>query len=153
MDVIALTKAGIKNVVAIMGTSLTIENSAKLKNMTVNLFLDADDAGKKATAKSLNTLIKLNISAYIIQNEYDLDPDEILSLKGVATLKEILNTKISSYEFIFQRLKANVNPKDINEIENFIQKFSQALKSAKHTVKDYYSNLIFNEFNISKEVF
>ncbi|MDC4163646.1 DNA primase [Mycoplasma sp. T363T] len=105
MDVISLHRIGIKNAVAIMGTSMTDNqiNLIKSKLNKINeivLCLDNDEAGRKAT----ETCIKL-LASRRIHNVYKIDYSQIIqkdldeiyhSENGEVLLKELINKKLST---------------------------------------------------------
>ena len=84
MDAIAMQKSGIKNVVAVLGTSLTNENISNLSNLTDDIILlfDNDKAGKLAARRSYLQSLKfpLNMSFATVKN--GKDPDEFLKEHG-----------------------------------------------------------------------
>ena len=102
MDVMALDKAGLPNAVALMGTSLTVDQVKLLKrlNCEIRLCLDGDEAGQKAMMKNLTILQKADVPFRIVSNPGDLrDPDDILQGDGVDALKEAMNHLVDAYDF------------------------------------------------------
>ncbi|MDW2891549.1 DNA primase, partial [Mesomycoplasma ovipneumoniae] len=81
-DVIAFYKVNIKNVIALMGTSLTKKHCELLNNFTVVIALDGDRAGLEATLKSALILSQNQIKTYIISGFDGKDPDEYLNNFG-----------------------------------------------------------------------
>ena len=127
MDVIAMSRAGIKNSVAIMGTSLTKEHLKTLSNFKIRLFLDSDKAGINATIKSIKILLENKISVEVVQNNTALDPDEILDKKGVEELIKISNNLISGIEFIFNMHKKQYGNTNIANVKKFVKTFKKYL--------------------------
>ncbi len=85
MDVIALEKVGIKSAVALMGTALTKEHIALLRQLKgeVRVCLDGDKAGLDASLKMSSELTKAGIPYRIVSRGGDQrDLDEILSEGG-----------------------------------------------------------------------
>ncbi|TVQ79286.1 MAG: DNA primase [Bradymonadales bacterium] len=93
MDVIALHREGIRNAVGSMGTALTADQIRKLKRWTHRLLslFDGDEAGLKATERSLDLYIREAVNAKVlILPGGAKDPDsffESLRLKGEDRLK------------------------------------------------------------------
>ncbi|WP_051789179.1 DNA primase [Mycoplasma buteonis] len=105
MDVIALYKAGIENAVAIMGTALTSEHIKEIKNNSVLLFLDSDNAGVLATIRSIKELLKHNKEVNVVNNTFGKDPDEILQSQGPEALKNLISSKTSSgVDFVYHKI-------------------------------------------------
>jgi len=89
VDVISCFKHGIKNVVGIMGSSLSEENLAKLIRYarTFNVFMDGDKSGRKsaeAIIEKISSYIGEDSVNYIPLNfgEIEYDPDEFLNKYG-----------------------------------------------------------------------
>ena len=153
MDVIALHKAEIENVVAIMGTALTKENVDKLKNIDIILMLDADNAGKRATIKSIKLLLENSVKSFVVNEKNLKDPDEILKNDGKEKLVNLINKKISGLEYIYKLHKEKFNPNSLVKTEKMVESFKKYLKYGSQLEKDYFANLISSEYKISKEIF
>ncbi len=108
MDVIALEKIGISSAVALMGTALTKEHIALLRQVKVpvRICLDGDKAGLDATLKMSHLLEREGISHQVVNRDGDTrDLDEILSEEGkdalisaVTKLNDWLDFELSYYE-------------------------------------------------------
>lgn len=98
MDVIALDKAGFSNAVAIMGTALTKDHLALIKDMHVILNFDSDSAGQNATLKSVKLLLENRFKVSVVVNEFGKDADEIFNNQGSEKLAEVLQSQISGLE-------------------------------------------------------
>jgi DNA primase len=92
MDFLALYGAGIKNVVATLGTALTSNHARLLKRYTRNIVIlfDGDAAGAKAAERSLPILLAEGLipKGLVLSDEFD--PDEFIQEKGVEELRKIL---------------------------------------------------------------
>ncbi|MCK5806931.1 MAG: DNA primase [Mycoplasmataceae bacterium] len=151
MDVIALSKAGIDNVVAIMGTALTRENINFLKGIDVTLMFDSDNAGIRATVKSIKELQGLN-KVFVINNEGGKDPDEIFNKLGKAGIEQLIENKIGALEFIYEIHKKKFPPTSPDNIQQLIDSFRKYLAKATEIEKQYYSNDIEKNYGISKDI-
>lgn len=67
-DVVLSHRAGVKNVIAISGTALSIEQVRIIKRYTGNikLCLDMDEAGQRATGRSIQTCLSGGMEAEVI---------------------------------------------------------------------------------------
>ena len=76
MDAIRMYASGIKNVVALMGTSLTKDQVTIIKNMRakVILMLDNDEAGETATINNGTILESNGINPLIVRLSGEKDP-------------------------------------------------------------------------------
>ncbi|KAJ3634472.1 hypothetical protein Zmor_016453 [Zophobas morio] len=80
MDVISLNRIGVKNSVAIMGTSLSEFHIKEFQKLTSNftIFLDGDGPGVNATFKLIKQLSNYDLKIKVVFNQTNLDPDELI---------------------------------------------------------------------------
>lgn len=90
MDLVSLFQAGIKNVVATMGTALTPDHAKLIKRLTNNVVVlfDGDDAGKMAAERSLPILLSQGLFPRGITLTEAKDPDEFVIKFGLDALKK-----------------------------------------------------------------
>lgn len=76
-DVISLHQKGVKNVVASSGTALTPEQIRLIKRLTKNIILiyDGDNAGVKATQRSVDLILEQDLDVRIVNLPAEHDPD------------------------------------------------------------------------------
>lgn len=105
MDLIALHQAGFKNVVAPLGTALTLEQCRILARMTKNVIVlfDGDDAGQKAAEKSLPILFEAGLYPKGLTLPEGQDPDEFLLAHGEAKMTEQLAQAPDLFSLILRR--------------------------------------------------
>ncbi len=149
MDVIALAKADIFNVVAIMGTALTSEHVKFLKNKNIVLMLDSDSAGISATIKSIQRLIEYNNSIFVVENNSGLDPDELLKKHGKIELQKLTQKRIHALEFIFNKHLDKFGKDSPEKVEKFVKSFSKYLNNTSSTYKDFYINKLSETLKIN----
>lgn len=152
MDVIAYYKDKIENVVAIMGTALSLEHLKILKNKKIILNFDGDKAGIEATAKSLKILFENNFETYVISNSDNLDPDEYYKKYGPNSLKQRLDTKITGIEFLYQYYKKSIKQNDLISIETFLKNFSKFLRKQSVNTVLFYKSKIIQEIENTEEI-
>jgi len=92
MDLIALYQHGIKNVVASSGTSLTEEQVKLLSRYTKNIVIlfDADEAGQKASVRSIEILLKQDFDVKVLTLPEGDDPDSYVNNYGTQQFEEYL---------------------------------------------------------------
>jgi DNA primase len=105
MDCIAVASAGIENVVASCGTSLT-ESQIRLlsrysRRVVVNY--DPDSAGVAATERSLNLLLEEGFEAKVLALPGGLDPDSFIRRQGVAAYRELLAAAPTYLDYLTER--------------------------------------------------
>jgi len=92
MDFLALYRAGIQNVAATLGTALTEEHARLIKRFTKNVVLlfDGDEAGQKATMRSLSVLLKEGLYSKSFELPERMDPDDFLNNHGAEPLRQMI---------------------------------------------------------------
>ena len=117
MDVFALHKIGMDNAVAIMGTALTTEHIALLRqlNVEIRLCLDGDLPGQTAMMKICKLLEDSGLKVMVVDNQgSSKDPDEVLNTEGEDSLKFYLNKLLTRVDFVLNYYK-NSNPLQTSE--------------------------------------
>jgi DNA primase len=91
-DVIALHQAGIENVVASGGTSLTADQLRLIKKYTNNLTIvyDGDAAGVKAALRGLDMALEEGLNVKLVLIPDGDDPDSYVNKAGAAAFKEFV---------------------------------------------------------------
>ena len=105
MDCIAVVSAGIENVVASCGTSLT-ESQVRLlgrysRRAVVNY--DPDSAGVAATERSLSLLLEEGFEAKVLALPGGLDPDSFIRREGASSYRELLAAAPSYLDYLTER--------------------------------------------------
>jgi DNA primase len=101
-DVLALVQAGITNVVASMGTSLTEQQLSRLSRVTRNIYLcfDADAAGVGAMSRALALGRRLELALRIVRIPEGLDPAEyVLSQAGADGFRRLVERSLTLLQF------------------------------------------------------
>src|SRR5690625_3874314 len=110
MDVITAYQAGIKNVIATLGTSLT-ESQAKLLNRyvdTVIICYDDDDAGIEAAYKAAVSLRKTGCNVKISKLKDKMDPYDFIKKYGKEIFEnEVIKARDTFMAFYMQNDKKN----------------------------------------------
>lgn len=125
-DVISLHQAGMENVVAPCGTSLTEDHLKTLTRLAkkVIVFFDQDEAGITATQKSMEMALKSGILLYGIRFDSTLDPDEFL-LQDPGNLRRLQGWIAEASPLLDVSIE-----REFRESEGDLEKRSQAIKSA-----------------------
>lgn len=100
-DVITMHHYGFRNTVACLGTAFTSEHIKQLKRFSDNLILcfDGDEAGQKATLRTLNVLDGSGMNVKVCTLPANTDPDEFLEKFGADKLKEKIENAISPMDY------------------------------------------------------
>jgi DNA primase len=91
-DVLSVHQAGIENVVASSGTSLTTEQITLISRQTKNITIlyDGDSAGIKAAIRGLSLLFTKNFNVKIVSFPDGHDPDSYVRSQGSAGFKNYI---------------------------------------------------------------
>lgn len=99
-DVIAMHQAGIENVVASSGTSLTIEQIKLIQRFTNNITIlyDGDAAGQKASERGTSLILEEGMNVRVLLFPDNDDPDSFSRKVSPEELKDFI--KNNSHDFI-----------------------------------------------------
>lgn len=136
MDVISLYQAGFKNVVASMGTSLTLEQAKLLKRYTnkVVVCYDGDSAGQDATLRSLSIFDNEGFEITVMSLPDGKDPDEIIKDYGVDYYQKLIDNAEPLIDFKLTALARGKNLKNVMDKRKFVAESLSVIK----TVKDAF---------------
>lgn len=92
-DVVSLHQAGIENVVASGGTSLTIDQLRLVKKYTNNLTIiyDGDSAGVKAALRGLDLALEEGLNVKLVLIPDGEDPDSYVNKVGASAFVQFIN--------------------------------------------------------------
>lgn len=105
MDVIACHRAGLDNAVAAQGTAFTADHAALLKRSTsaVKLAFDGDEAGLKATMRTIALLQEEGLTVSIVTLPDGEDPDSIFRLGGPQALQQVMSHSEPAIQFAYRK--------------------------------------------------
>ncbi len=103
-DVISLFQAGIKNVVAPLGTALTDEQVLLLKRYAdeIIILFDSDKAGNKATIRSISLLLRTNLKIKVVELPVEYDPDMFVRKYGGENLLKLIENAPTFLKFVLK---------------------------------------------------
>jgi DNA primase len=107
LDCIGAHTAGVANVVASCGTSLTPEQVRLLGRSTHNVVVnfDPDAAGVAATERSLNLLLEQGFQVRVLALPAGTDPDSFVREQGAAAYREKLKESKPYLEYLAERAR------------------------------------------------
>src|SRR5947209_13063316 len=115
-DVLALHQAGLTNVVAIMGTSLTEEQVGELRRIVgawdvttpergnLDLCLDADRAGQEAMLRAAKLAEAQGLRLRVVPLPEGMDPADLVSAEGADRLRERVASSVPFVQFHVDRI-------------------------------------------------
>ena len=151
MDVIGLSKNGIENAVANLGTSLTDKQILTLNQFFDDIIIcfDGDESGYKAALRAAENLIKdlkpeKQISFLFLPDKED--PDSFVNKNGKNYFFDFSKqSKISIHQFIFTHYK-----KQTENNPSSMAIFDKRLRSIAYTIKDDYIKKYVLEYFLEK---
>jgi DNA primase len=98
-DVISLHQAGIENVVASSGTSLTEGQIALIKRFTPNIKIlyDGDPAGVKAALRGLDMVLERDMNVKVVLLPGNEDPDSFLQKVGASVFRQFIEQEAKDF--------------------------------------------------------
>ncbi len=123
MDVIALSQAGITNVVASSGTSLTEEQVKLVSRYSKNVVIifDADLAGIKAAKRGIEIILEAGLELSVVSLPEGEDPDSLINKKGKEEIQKLLNNKKSIINFISSLYEKENKMSTVDDKTEFIK--------------------------------
>lgn len=155
MDAIRMYSNGIKNTIALMGTSLTKEQIDVIKKMhsKVILMLDNDNAGEIATYNIGNILEENSIDLLVVRLSGAKDPDEYIIKNGAAAIEANIKNAIPFMDFKLNYLKKNKNLDSSADLAEYIKSVIENLKRTNDEIlKEVTLQKLSNDYNISYAV-
>src|ERR1700728_3927380 len=143
-DVVSLHQAGIENVVASGGTSLTVDQLRLIKKFTNNLTIiyDGDGAGIKAALRGLDLALEESLNVKLVLIPDNEDPDSYVNKVGALAFTEFIAA--NKKDFILFQLENSLKDAGtdstkksavVNQIAETISKINKAEDFTKR--KDY----------------
>jgi len=151
MDVVGLSKNGIDNAVANLGTSLTDKQILILNQFFDDIIIcfDGDESGYKAALRAAENSIKelkpeKQISFLFLPNKED--PDSYVNKNGKVNFIEFTKqSKLSIHQFIFSHYK-----KQTENNPSSMAIFEKRLRDVANTIKDEYIKKYVLEYFLEK---
>lgn len=138
LDVISMHQAGVENVVASSGTSLTVEQARVIHRFTnnVTLIYDADAAGIKASMRGIKILLAEKMDVRVLALPPGDDPDSFAQSHSASEVEKYLaENEVDIISFMVSKYMAGVSPNDpigrakvINEVLDTIAYVDEPVK-------------------------
>jgi len=134
-DVVSLHQAGIENVVASGGTSLTTDQLRLIKKYTNNLTIiyDGDSAGVKAALRGLDMALEESLNVRLVLIPDNEDPDSYVNKVGANAFNEFVASAkkdfiIFQLEVMLKEAGTDITKKSsvVNQIAETLSKINKA---------------------------
>lgn len=153
MDTIRLHSIGIKNTVALMGSSMTKEQLEIIKNLKVNvvLNLDQDDAGKLGTYNIGEEMLEIGINPKVIVFSKSKDSDDLITKFGKDEFITAYRNKVDFIDFKLDFLKKNKNLDNAEELSKYINEALESINNLNDSVlQEIKISQLSEKYNINK---
>jgi DNA primase len=128
-DVVSLHQAGIENVVASGGTSLTIDQLRLVKKYTQNLTIiyDGDAAGVKAALRGLDMALEEGLNVQLVLIPDNEDPDSYVNKVGPDAFRAFVQS--AKKDFILFQLVVQLKEvgNDLNKKNSLVNQMAETL--------------------------
>jgi len=139
-DVVLSHRVGVKNIVAISGTALTLEQVKLLKRYTDKIMLsfDMDGAGQKATKKSIPICLQndLQVKVILLPKGYKDVGDVVVDSPEIWT--EAIKKAMPIMDYYFQTFFKEYNVDDIQEKKVIIRKLLDIVRYIVDPIEQSY---------------
>ncbi len=154
LDFILPFQAGLKNIVASLGTALTLEQVKLLKRYTHNVVMiyDPDTAGELATLRSLDIFIEEGMNVSVVTLPKTFDPDLFVREHGIESLKDKISQAHNLFDYKLNILKARFKTKDIEDKAKIASSMLETINKFKNAVlKSEYIKKLAQELDVKED--
>lgn len=154
MDVIAYHQAGFENAVAGLGTAFTPEQAKLISKYADEVILsyDNDEAGQKATRRTIGILSRTPVRIKIARLQGGKDPDEIIKKYGKDKMRQILSSAVGDVDFELTREKQGY---DLSSADGKVAYLGRAVEMLSRTNNpihwDVYASKLAEELGVDKK--
>jgi len=151
VDVVKLASYGIKNVVALMGTSLTKEQVVLLKKLRVDIILclDSDNAGLSAMDVNGEMLYAAGCNTFVTKLTDAKDPDEYIEKFGIEAFKKSIFSPTKYFDYHLSYLRESKNLENADDLAKYI---NEVIKYLQTIDDDILRNITINKLNADYNV-
>ena len=153
MDVISMQQAGIDTAVCACGTALTPDQVKLISQYAEEVILsyDSDEAGQKATLRSLELFRNSPVKVGVLQIPGAKDPDEYIKKYGAERFKALLDGVGNALDFRLKRLRDKYDlGQDGQRLEYIKEAVDMLAERSNPTEQEVYAGRLAEETNVSK---
>ena len=155
MDYLTLHQNGIKNIVASSGTALTADQIKILGRYTKRLLFlyDADNAGIKATIRSLDVVFENDFDVKIVSLGNDEDPDSFIRKHGIKKFQDSLDKATSFIDFMSNVYRKTGKFESVAGITESVREMLSLLTKVNDNLRlEFYLKELAESFDISESL-
>lgn len=153
MDTIALSQAGIKNVVASLGTALTKIQARLLNRYAEEVYIsyDADNAGQAATVRGLDILNEEGVKVKVVMIPKGKDPDDYIREEGMEKFRQLIDEAFPLIDYKILKAKDGLELKSEEGRIAYAKRVVQILNELDPIEKDVYVQKVSGDTGISED--
>jgi len=155
VDLIIAHQYGYVDAVATLGTTLSDYHTKMMRRyiQDVVLVYDGDEAGQKATYRSILPLLREGLMVRMIVLPSQVDPSDFLVEHGASAFEEKLQHSQDFWDFQIQRIAGKYDLKDVSSQRYAVQELMNTVKEIPDDLtKQLLLNKIAEIFKIPKEL-
>ena len=153
MDVITMQQAGIDTAVCACGTALTPDQVRLISQYAEEVILcyDSDEAGQKATLRSLELFRSSPVKVGVLQIPGAKDPDEYIKKYGPERFQALLDGVGSALDFRLENLRHKYDLKEDSQRLQYVKEAVEMLAQRSNpTEREVYAGRLAEQTDISK---
>ena len=153
MDCISLHQYGITNVVASLGTALTVNQARLLKRYADKVIIsyDADIAGQTATLRGLDILRDAGFDVRVLTIPQGKDPDEFIRSNGKEYFLKLIDTATPLIEYRLKRAEEGIDFRNKQSLIKYGERVTEILVDLNPVEKDVYIKKISEDTGIKEQ--
>ncbi|WP_032121910.1 DNA primase [Clostridium amazonitimonense] len=155
MDCISLHQVGITNVVASLGTALTVNQARLLKRYADKVIIsyDADLAGQMATLRGLDVLKGVGFDVRVLTVPDGKDPDDYVKSHGKEAFLALMDSAIPLIEYKLNKVKAGKDLSNDTHLIKYAKEVTDVIRELDLIEQDVYVKKISEETGIKEQAF
>ena len=154
MDLLALRRHGLDEVVATLGTALTAQHIRKIKGYAKEavVVFDSDEAGRSAALRSLPLFLNEGLPAKAVVLPNGHDPDSFVNTKGLPEFLKLLDSASSMFDFFLDQ-KLTQDDSDIEGKVHVLKEILPVLSQLRNAAqRSLYAGRLSERIGIKEEV-
>jgi DNA primase len=154
MDLLALRRHGLDEVVATLGTALTAQHIRKIKGYAKEavVVFDSDEAGRNAALRSLPLFLNEGLPAKAVVLPNGHDPDSFVNTKGLPEFSKLLDSASSMFDFFLDQ-KLTQDDSDIEGKVHVLKEILPVLSQLRNAAqRSLYAGRLSEQIGIKEEV-
>jgi len=154
-DFAALYQAGIQNVAASMGTSLTPQQAAQILRYAPRVIInyDGDEAGLNAALRAIPICLEKGLQVRVLVLPEKLDPDAFIKKYGPEKYQQLVRKSLDGFRFLLLRYSKGINlnmPEEKSRVARMVIQEIQRIPDS--IVRDEYLQKVAEFFKINENL-